>query len=166
MEFIRSNALLIGLAIGSGIMLLLPMFKKSAGGVPNLTGAEAVTLINRSNALVLDVRDDAEFENGHIADALHIPLANLEARLGELKKYKNKPILVNCQRGARAAKACDILRKAEFTQVHNLQGGLNAWVEAKLPIVKKTVKTATKATAKKTVAAAPAANDEITKDPS
>ncbi|MEO6118436.1 MAG: rhodanese-like domain-containing protein [Methylotenera sp.] len=166
MEFIRSNALLIGLAIGSGIMLLLPMFKKSAGGVPNLTGAEAVTLINRSNALVLDVRDDAEFDNGHIADAVHIPLANLEARLGELKKYKNKPILVNCQRGARAAKACDILRKAEFTQVHNLQGGLNAWVEAKLPIVKKAVKTATKATAKKTVVETPAANDEITKDPS
>ena len=166
MEFIRSNALLIGLAIGSGIMLLLPMFKKSAGGVPNLTGAEAVTLINRSNALVLDVRDDAEFESGHIADAVHIPLANLEARLGELKKYKNKPILVNCQRGARAAKACDILRKAEFTQVHNLQGGLNAWVEAKLPVVKKAVKTPTKATAKKAVVEVPAANDEITKDPS
>ncbi len=166
MEFIRSNALLIGLAIGSGIMLLLPMFKKSAGGVPNLTGAEAVTLINRSNALVLDVRDAAEFEAGHIADAVHIPVANLEERLGELKKYKNKAILVSCQRGARAAKACDILRKAEFTQVHNLQGGLNAWVEAKLPIVKKAVKTPTKATAKKTVVETPAANDEITKDPS
>lgn len=137
MEFIKSNIWLIGLALGSGIMLLLPMLKKSAGGVPNLTAAEAVTLINRANALVLDVRDDGEFASGHIADATHIPVANLAARLNELKKYTNKAILVNCQRGMRSAKACDILRKAEFTQVHNLQGGLDAWVKAKLPVVTK-----------------------------
>lgn len=140
MEFIKSNIWLIGLAIGSGIMLLLPMLKKSAGGVPNLTAAEAVTLINRSHALVLDVRDDAEFANGHITDAKHIPVADLATRLGELKKYKSKAILVNCQRGARSAKACDILRKAEFTQVHNLHGGLNAWLAAKLPVVQDAAK--------------------------
>ncbi len=135
MEFIRNNALLIGLAIGSGLMLLLPMLKKSVGGVPNLSPSEAVTLINRSNALVLDVRDEAEFATGHIADAVHIPVADLEARLSELKKYKTKSILVNCQRGVRGGKACEILRKAAFTQLHNLQGGLDAWVGAKLPIV-------------------------------
>ncbi len=140
MEFIKSNIWLIGLAIGSGIMLLLPMLKKSAGGVPNLTAAEAVTLINRSHALVLDVRDDAEFANGQITDAKHIPVADLATRLGELKKYKSKAILVNCQRGARSAKACDILRKAEFTQVHNLHGGLNAWLAAKLPVVQDAAK--------------------------
>lgn len=145
MEFFRSNILLIGLAIGSGFMLLLPLFKKSAGGVPNLTAAEAVTLINRSNAFVLDVRDATEFASGHIAEATHIPLADLAARIGELKKYQNKTILVNCQRGMRSAKACDILRKAEFTQVNNLHGGLNAWLEAKLPTV--TNSTATNSTA-------------------
>jgi rhodanese-related sulfurtransferase len=136
-EFIKSNVLLIGLALGSGIMLLLPMLKKGAGGVPNLSAAEAVTLINRANALVLDVRDEAEFASGHIADAIHIPVAHLAERLSELKKYKNKAILLNCQRGMQSARACDILRKAEFTQVHNLQGGLNAWAEAKLPVVTK-----------------------------
>jgi rhodanese-related sulfurtransferase len=136
-EFFRSNILLIGLAIGSGIMLLLPSFKKGAGGVPNLSPAEAVTLINRSNAFVLDVRDDGEFASGHIADATHIPVVDLATRIGELKKYQNKTILVNCQKGMRSAKACDILRKAEFTQVNNLQGGLSAWLEAKLPIVTK-----------------------------
>jgi len=134
-EFIKSNILLIGLALGSGFMLLLPLLKKAAGGVPNLSPAESVTLINRSNALVLDVQDDAEFASGHIAEAKHIPLANLAGRLSELKKYQNKSILVNCQRGVRSAKACDILRQAEFTQVHNLQGGLIAWIDAKLPVV-------------------------------
>lgn len=136
MEFIRNNILLIGLALGSGIMLILPAFKKGAGGVPNLGTTEAINLINRNHALVLDVRDDAEFAGGHIVDAKHIPLAKLEERLKELAKYKDKPLLVNCQRGVRSAKACDILRKAEFTQVNNLQGGLDAWLAAKLPVVK------------------------------
>ena len=140
MEFFRSNILLIGLALGSGIMLLLPMLKKNADGVPNLSPADAVTLINRSNAIVLDVRDDSEFAGGHIAEAVHIPLTSLNDRLAELKKYKNKPILVNCQRGMRSAKACTILHKAEFTQVHNLDGGLLAWVAAKLPVVKTVAK--------------------------
>ncbi len=136
MEFLKDNALLIGLAFGSGIMLLLPNFGKKAGGVPNVNATEAVALINRNHALVVDVRDAAEFASGHIVDAKHIPLEQLADRLKELAKYKDKPLLVNCQRGARSAKACDILRKAEFKQVHNLQGGLNAWVEAKLPVVK------------------------------
>lgn len=142
MEFIKSNALLIGLAVGSAVMLLMPMFKRSAGGVPSLSAAEAVTLINRNNAVVLDVRDDAEFATGHIADAIHIPVSALESRISELKKYKSKPVLVNCQRGARSAKACEILRKAEFSQVHNLQGGLDAWQQAKLPLVKTSGKAA------------------------
>ena len=136
MEFIKDNVLLIGLALGSGIMLLFPGFGNKAGGVPNLNTTEAVALINRNHALVVDVRDDAEFASGHIVDAKNIPLAQLESRLKELAKYKDKPLLVNCQRGARAAKACEILRKAEVKQVHNLQGGLNAWLEAKLPVVK------------------------------
>jgi len=138
-EFLKNNVLLIGLALGSGVMLLLPLLKKGAGGVPNLAAEEAVTLINRSNALVLDVRDGAEFADGHIADATHIPLAELAGRLPELKKYKNKTILIHCQRGMRSAKACTILRKAEFTDVHNLDGGINAWLAAKLPVVKNTV---------------------------
>ncbi len=85
---------------------------------------------------MLDVRDDAEFSAGHIADAKHIPLAKLEERIKELDKYKDKPILVHCQGGVRSTKACSILRKREFTKLHNLQGGLNAWTAAKLPVVK------------------------------
>lgn len=136
MEFVTNNALLIGLMLGSGILLLLPLLKKGAGGVPSLSATEAVALINRSNALVLDVRSEAEFAGGHIVDAKHISLDTLAERLNQIKKYQDKPILVNCQRGMRSAKACEILRKAEFKQVHNLQGGLDAWLEAKLPVVK------------------------------
>ncbi len=136
MEFIQENALLIGLAIGSAVMLFMPAMKKGASGVPNLNTSDAITLINRSHAMVLDVRDTKEFEEGHIAEAKNIPLNDLESRLSELSKYKNKAVLVNCQRGARGAKACDLLKKAEFTEVNHLQGGLDAWVSANLPVVK------------------------------
>lgn len=136
MKFLSENLLLIGLAVGSGIMLLWPVLKRGAGGVVSLAPNEAVLLINRANAVVLDVRDDAEFAGGHITDARHIPLAQLAERIKEIQKFKDKPILVNCQAGVRSAKACDILRANQFTQVYNLQGGLNAWVQAKLPIVK------------------------------
>lgn len=136
MKFLSENVLLIGLFLGSGVMLLWPLLKRGAGGAASVTPSEAVLLINRSNAVVLDVRDEAEFSSGHINDAKHIPLAQLSDRIKELQKSKDKPVLVNCQAGARSAKACDILRKSGFTQVHNLQGGLNAWVQAKLPVVK------------------------------
>lgn len=136
MEFLRDNVLLIGLAIGSGIMLLLPSFKKNTGGSANVQPSEAVTLINRNGALVLDVRENSEFALGHITDAKHIPLDALTDRINELTKYKNKPIIVNCQHGMRAAKACTVLRKAEFTQVYNLEGGIVAWEKVKLPVLK------------------------------
>ena len=116
-------------------MLIWPMLKRG-GGMAQASPSEAVLLINRANALVLDVRDDQEFAGGHIADAKHIPAAQLEARIGELRRYKDKPLIVNCQGGVRSAKACDVLRKHEFSKVHNLQGGLNAWIQAKLPVVK------------------------------
>jgi rhodanese-related sulfurtransferase len=135
-KFLADNVLLIGLAIGSGFMLLWPMLKRGASGVSNLSPTEAVLLMNRSNALVLDVREDTEYAQGHIADAKHIPLAQLGERLKELTRYKEKPVLLHCQGGVRSAKACDLLAKNGFTKLYNLQGGLNAWQQAKLPVVK------------------------------
>ncbi|MDR5172424.1 rhodanese-like domain-containing protein [Methylobacillus flagellatus] len=134
MDFFAKNALWIGLAIGSGIMLLLPTIRRGAGAA--VSASDAVILINRSHAVVLDVRDDAEFAAGHIADAKHIPLAQLPERLKELSKFKDKPVLVYCESGARAGKAAAILAKNEFKQVKQLQGGVKAWQDAKLPLVK------------------------------
>lgn len=137
MEFFKQNVMLIGLAIGSGAMLLWPMLNRGgSSGATNLTPNEAVLLMNRANVLILDVRDESEFASGHITAAKHIPLADLESRLKEIQKYKDKPVILNCQAGMRSAKACAVLHKLEFTQLHNLQGGLNAWTQAKLPLVK------------------------------
>ncbi len=136
LEFIKQNALLIGLAIGSGLALLWPMLNRKSGGAPNVSVTEALMLLNRSKPLVLDVRDAAEFAAGHIQGAKNIPVAELASRIKEIDKHKDKPVLVNCQRGMRSKTACTILQAQQFTQLNNLQGGLDAWVEAKMPLVK------------------------------
>ena len=135
-EFIKHNIIFIGLAIGSGFSLLWPMLNRGANGAANINATEAVLLLNRSKPLVLDVRDATEFAAGHIQGAKNIPVAELAGRLKEIEKFKEKPVLVHCQKGMRAKTACGILKAQQFTQLNNLQGGLDAWLEAKLPLVK------------------------------
>jgi rhodanese-related sulfurtransferase len=133
MDFVIKNSWLIVLALVSGGMLIWPMLRRGSEVTPN----EAVMLINHSNALVLDVREDAEFASGHISAARHIPLAQLATRISELQKWKDKPVVVNCQSGMRSAKACNVLRKNGFTHIKNLAGGIAAWQSAKLPVSRK-----------------------------
>ena len=139
-EFIKHNIIFIGLAIGSGFALLWPMLNRGATGAANINATEAVLLLNRSKPLILDVRDAAEFAAGHIQGAKNIPVAELAGRLKEIEKFKDKPVLVHCQKGMRAKTACGILKAQQFTQLNNLQGGLDAWVEAKLPLLKDSLK--------------------------
>jgi len=82
------------------------------------------------------VREESEFAEGHIQGAKNIPLKQLEARMKELEKYKKKPVLVHCQHGNRSGAACKVLAAQEFAQLCQLTGGLNKWVEAKMPLVK------------------------------
>jgi len=135
-EFVKENILFIGLAIGSGFGLLWPMLNRGTSGVPNLSATEAVLLLNRDKPLVLDVRDATEFAAGHIQGAKNIPVAELANRLKEIEKFKDKPVLVHCQKGMRAKSACNILKAQQFSKLSNLQGGLDTWIEAKLPVVK------------------------------
>ena len=139
-EFVKENAIYVGLAIGSAIALLWPLLNRGASGVANVSATEAVMLMSRSKPLILDVRDATEFAAGHIQGAKNIPLAELASRVKEIEKFKDKPVLVHCQRGLRAKSACSLLRAQQFSQLHNLQGGLDTWVEAKLPLIKAGVK--------------------------
>lgn len=134
MDFLIENIVWIGLVIGSGAMLLWPLLSRS--GSLELSPQEAVLLINREHPLVVDVREENEYAGGHIADARNIPLSRFKERLGELAKYKQKPLLVNCLSGTRTAGACAALKSAGFEKVYVLKGGVNAWRQANLPLVK------------------------------
>jgi len=132
-EFFRQNVLLIGLAIGSGLALLLPMLSRSAAGISVLSVTEAVMLMSRKSALVLDVREPDEFAQGHLQGARNVPLSQLSARLKELEKFRDKPVLVVCERGRRANTAAKLLKAQSFATLNILKGGMQAWIDAKMP---------------------------------
>ena len=133
-QFLMNNILIVAVFLASGGMLLWPIISGGFGHARDLGTLDATHLINRENALVLDVRDDAEYALLHIPDSRHIPLAVLESRLNELNKFKDKPIILNCLTGKRSAKACELLQKNGFNKVFVLKGGIGAWEEASLPL--------------------------------
>lgn len=135
MEFVQNNLLLIAVAFVSGAMLLWPLVRRGAGG-PWVSTLQATHLINREDALVLDVREPAEYAKGHILGAKNTPLADLERRLPELAKFKARPVIVLCESGNRATNAIGILRRNGFDRAFNLAGGLAAWQQAGLPVAK------------------------------
>lgn len=109
-------------------------FMRRLRGYQEVEAASAVQLINHDSALLLDVREESEFREGHILNARHIPLGTLQKRLGELEGFKEKPVLVYCRSGHRSASACGALRKNGFQNVTNLKGGIMAWQNAGLPL--------------------------------
>ena len=140
LTFLQKNPwhmMLFGTAVVTGGMLIWPLVNRLLGaGAPQVGPTEAVQLINRRDALVLDVRDKAEFAAGHIPNARNIPLLELDGRLREIEKFKARPIVISCQSGARSAGVCGLLRKNGFGEVFSLRGGIGGWVEASLPVEK------------------------------
>jgi len=131
------NMMLFGTAVVSGGMLIWPLVNRfSAGGVEQVSALEAVQLMNRRDAVVLDVRENAEFAAGHIPNARNIPVGEFDKRARELEKLKSRPIIVTGLSGARAAKVIAALRKIGVAEVVALRGGLNGWAEASLPVEK------------------------------
>ena len=130
------NMLLFGLALASGVMLLWPLVSRPFRMSHEVGAIEAVQLINRRDALVLDVRDTGDYAAGHIAHAKHVPEAQLADRIKELEKYRSRPIVVSCRTGSRAPAVSGMLRKKGFGEAFALRGGIAAWQQASLPLEK------------------------------
>jgi rhodanese-related sulfurtransferase len=135
LKFVTENIFLIAIAFVSGGMLVWPLVRRGTGG-PSVNTLEATMLMNKKDSLVLDIREAAEFAQGHILNARNIPLGELERRMKEIERYKEKPIVISCAVGNRAGAAASLLRKHGFTQVVNLSGGIAAWRQAGLPTEK------------------------------
>jgi rhodanese-related sulfurtransferase len=133
MQFLLQNYnyLWLTLAIVSGSMLFIPLLR---GDPDAVSPQQAVLLVNRENAVIVDVREQTEFAAGHLPAARNIPLKEIETRSGELKKFIKRPLIVVCQTGNRSRNALAALRKAGFERVVNLDGGFAAWSQAGQPI--------------------------------
>lgn len=136
MEFLKLNWQWAALAVASGAWLLFD-FIRNKGDKTLLSPVEATLLINREDAVIVDVRDETEFVRGHIPNARHLPLADLARRSGELEKFKNRPIILYCASGSRSANALAQLRKAGFEKLFNLRGGMMEWEKAGQPVSRK-----------------------------
>lgn len=116
-----------------GIVILFILYSKGIilADFDFATPKEAMGLIvnEEKNVTILDVRTKDEYKNGHIKNAILIPVQELEARLGELQKFKNTKILVYCASGSRSVSASRILSKNEFTP-YNMNGGINSWANS------------------------------------
>jgi rhodanese-related sulfurtransferase len=134
-QFLVDNWILFLAALSSGAMLLLPIMNKSAGGSSKVSPTEAVHLINREKAVLIDVSENAEYASGHVAGAKNVPLGSIEAS-NDLPKNKTLPLVLVCPTGARASRAVGMLKKRGFEKTRVLAGGLRAWRDANLPIEK------------------------------
>lgn len=129
-----NNLGLMAIMATSGAALAWQTYGSGASG-GKVNAAQATQLINKENAIVVDVRDAVEFAKGHLPNARHIPLDSLGEQVEKLAKDKSVPVIAICQTGARSGRACAVLKKAGFANVVNLDGGLSAWQQAGLPVV-------------------------------
>ena len=136
-EFASQNIMLVMLFLISGGMLVWPSIAKVAGGGSREVGTlETTRFMNTGNALVLDIRDNAEFNGGRIPKSKNMPLAEIDKRVDEISRFKDKPLIVTCRNNMRASAAVKLLKKHGFTDVYQLSGGFGAWQQASLPIEK------------------------------
>ena len=135
MKFLLDNWFLVALALASGAMLFIPGLRGRAAAA-GISPSAAVTLINREKAQIVDICDKAEYDAGHLPSAKHIPLAELEAKLGSSVKNKTTPLILVCASGIRSAKAQAIAQKLGYDKAVSLQGGTAAWAAANFPLEK------------------------------
>lgn len=138
LHFFGNHPILTGLWLVIAALLVATFIRSALSGVKSLSPQEVTLRINREDALVIDLRSKAEFAKGHIVSSQNMPLEHFNKDgVAELEKHKNKPIILICGTGLQSGPAAMSLKKAGFSDVHRLGGGLPAWVGANLPLMKK-----------------------------
>ena len=132
MNFIRDNIFLICVALYCIGALVWPYIRKGA----KITNSQATKIINKGKTAIIDIRDQKQYQAGHILNAVHVPLTSLQERIQKLEKFKGQPIIIVDESGKESDKAASILKKEGFSQIHILKGGMTGWVGEGLPVTK------------------------------
>lgn len=135
-EFIGNHIILVGLFLVVFFLFLRSSYQQLGAGMKNVTIEQMTTLINQQNAKVIDVRSSESYKQGHIANAVNIPLEKMKAGTAKLDNFKTRNVVVYCQVGRSSMEACKLLSDAGVESVFNLQGGINQWLSEKLPLTK------------------------------
>jgi rhodanese-related sulfurtransferase len=132
-KFLLDNIYLVLIAVLSGGMLLWPLLSQGGMG-PQVNTLDATLLINQKDAILIDIRDSADFAKGHIMNARNIPAAQIEAQAEGLAKNKQKSLIVYCETGRQSSSVTGKLRGLGYENAVSLTGGLVAWRQAGLPV--------------------------------
>ena len=135
-EFVANHLFLFSLLIAISSLLIWNLFGNAMSGISDVIPTEATRLINHENAVMVDSRSEKDFKDGHILNAINIPVEELSERQNELQKYKERRVILYCNNGAESARALRILRQNGFEKLHCLKGGVHAWRNANLPLAR------------------------------
>ncbi|MGO1693670.1 MAG: rhodanese-like domain-containing protein [Marinobacter sp.] len=133
-EFVVSHYVLASLFVAFLVAILV---LESRRGGAKISAQGAVSLLNRDEAIVVDIRDRKEFGEGRITGSINIPLNSLKSRAAELSKHKDKQIIVADKMGQHSAMAVKQLNAEGYANVVRLNGGVGDWKASNLPLVKK-----------------------------
>ena len=133
-EFVGNHWELV--SVFFGLLIALWWTEKSKSG-QSLSPLAATQLLNQGNAVVLDVRDKKEFNDGRITGAIHIPFGSLKTRVSELENHKAKHIIVVDKMGQHSGTAGKLLKAEGFENVARLSGGIAEWKSSNMPLVRK-----------------------------
>lgn len=136
-EFVSNHVFLCGGLVAVLVMLIKAELDHQTGKAFQLNPLNAIRMMNDDDTLLLDVRESTEYGRGHIKNATNVPLSSLREKLKDIMQYKDKSVLAYCANGAVSGRACKALKHAGFTNIHNIEGGLSAWQDAKLPVTTK-----------------------------
>jgi rhodanese-related sulfurtransferase len=133
-EFIVNHWILSTLFVVLSWLVFSDSINRRLSGSKPLSANEAVRLVNQLKGLFVDVREENEFNQEHIADSVNLPLSVLKKEEASSLKNKSQPIVLVCASGQRARTAAKTLRSTGHEEIYVLNGGLHAWREAKLPL--------------------------------
>lgn len=134
-DFANAHPLLATLVVAFLVAVLAYEVRLKGRGIAQVSTSMAVQLINKG-ATIIDVRLPEAFSGGHIVNAKNIPLSDITNDPDSVKKKKDKVLLAVCDNGLVSKRATDLLRKAGYESTFSLQGGLAAWRNENLPLVK------------------------------
>ncbi len=137
-EFVANHLFLVMLFISILILLTWNIFGSAISGIRQVNPAELTHLMNRQDAVVVDLRSPEDFLGSHILNAINMPDKDVPERKSELDKYKAQPVVLCCATGSSSARIARLLKMEGFEKVFSLAGGITSWRNANLPLTKDT----------------------------
>ncbi len=136
-EFFASHPFLTAIWFVLFFAVIYTFFQSKFSAFTRVNPQQLTILVNKEDAVIVDIRGQADFNKGHIAGAMNIAAEQIEGgKNAKLEKFKSRPIIVVCAAGMTASKVANQLAQAEFENVNILDGGMNAWSNANLPVAK------------------------------